>query len=524
MKEKPTLFSKEEEVLTKAVHALEQFKDQDTPLKKEYERLLKDYKKLFRQTKLLIKMSDLQQNQLTNQTEGLRFNNIELQTKAEKAEEAVRASEKKLAQFLEAVSVGVFVVDTNGKPYYANQKAQLVFGKGIVQSTTAEELPLFCQAYIAGTTQLYPQERQPIVQALKGKISSVDDIEIHQDDQILPIEVWGTPIFDEQGNIAYAIAVFQDITERKKAESERERFTTELFQLNKAYERFVPRQFLSLLDKKNITDVRLGDQVEKKMSILFADIRGFTSLSERMTPKDNFAFINAYLSYLEPVIEEHYGFIDKYIGDAIMALFPTNADDAVQAGITMQKRLAEYNQTRGSSDRPVIKIGIGIHTGMLMLGTVGCQNRMDGTVISDAVNLASRIEDLTKIYGSILLITEKTYSDLAYPSQYAIRSIDRVKVKGKSMPVTVYEVFDGDPINVIELKKQSLMYLKHGLAHYRQKNFGHATLCFRQMLHIYADDKAAQIYLRRCEQFLKHGVPDNWESAEMLERVCLADE
>ena len=250
MKEKPTLFRKEEEVLTKAVQTLEQFKDQDAPLKKEYECLVKDYKKLFKQTKFLIKMSDQLQNQLTFQNEGLQSSNLELQTKAEKAEEAIRASEKKLAQFLEAVSVGVFVVDANGKPYYANQKAQQIFGKGIVQLPTIEGLPLFCQAYIAGTTQLYPQERQPIVQALKGKIVSVDDIELHQDNKIIPIEVWGTPIFDEHGNIAYAIAVFQDITERKKAETERERFTNELFQLNKAYERFVPYQFLSLLDKK----------------------------------------------------------------------------------------------------------------------------------------------------------------------------------------------------------------------------------------------------------------------------------
>ena len=453
MKEKPTLFRKEEEVLTKAVQTLEQFKDQDAPLKKEYECLVKDYKKLFKQTKFLIKMSDQLQNQLTFQNEGLQSSNLELQTKAEKAEEAIRASEKKLAQFLEAVSVGVFVVDANGKPYYANQKAQQIFGKGIVQLPTIEGLPLFCQAYIAGTTQLYPQERQPIVQALKGKIVSVDDIELHQDNKIIPIEVWGTPIFDEHGNIAYAIAVFQDITERKKAETERERFTNELFQLNKAYERFVPYQFLSLLDKKNITDVQLGDQIEKEMSILFADIRGFTSMSERMTPRDNFAFINAYLSSLEPAIEEYYGFIDKYIGDAIMALFPTNADDAVQAAVAMQKRLAEYNLTRGSPERPVIKIGIGIHTGRLMLGTVGCQNRMDGTVISDAVNLASRIEDMTKIYGATLLITEETYSHLNNASQYAIRGIDRVKVRGKTAPVTVFEVFEGEPLTVIELKK-----------------------------------------------------------------------
>lgn len=142
------------------------------------------------------------------------------------------------------------------------------------------------------------------------------------------------------------------------------------------------------------------------MSVLFANIRSFTSLSEKMTPADNFKFINAYLSRMQPVINQHHGFIDKYIGDAIMALFSGDADNAVQAGIAMLQKLAEYNQSRQRSGYVPIQIGIGINTGLLMLGTVGGEERMDGTVISDAVNRASRIEGMTKMYGATLLITE----------------------------------------------------------------------------------------------------------------------
>ncbi|MEK8016252.1 MAG: adenylate/guanylate cyclase domain-containing protein, partial [Candidatus Parabeggiatoa sp.] len=167
---------------------------------------------------------------------------------------------------------------------------------------------------------------------------------------------------------------------QKLAEAQKEK----LFQLNKAYERFVPHAFLSLLGKQSIIDINLGDQIETEMTIFFADIRGFTSISEQMTPQDNFDFINNYFGQMEPIIIQYQGIIDKYIGDAIMAVFPYSADDAISAAITMLKTLVKYNQILQRAGLPTLKIGIGIHTGPLMLGTIGGQKRMDGTVISDA--------------------------------------------------------------------------------------------------------------------------------------------
>ncbi|MDP5018948.1 MAG: AAA family ATPase, partial [Dolichospermum sp.] len=225
---------------------------------------------------------------------------------------------------------------------------------------------------------------------------------------------------------------------------ENARFYQKMAELNKAYERFVPRQFLQFLQKESIIDVRLGDQVQLEMSVLFSDIRDFTRMSEKMTPEENFKFINAYLSRMESAIIENQGFIDKYIGDAIMALFSGEADDAVQAGIAMLNRLNLYNQERINYGLEPIRNGIGINTGLLMLGTVGGNNRMDGTVISDAVNLASRIEGLTKEYGVSLLISQQTFQRLQKPENYAIRQVDKVKVKGKLETVTIYEVFDAD--------------------------------------------------------------------------------
>jgi len=272
-----------------------------------------------------------------------------------------------------------------------------------------------------------------------------------------------------------------------------------LSNLNIAYGRFVPHKFLQLLNKESIVDVSLGENVQQEMSILFSDIRDFTSLSEMMNPEDNFKFINAYLSRMESAIVENNGFIDKYIGDAIMALFSGNADDAVKAGITMLHRLSDYNQHRANSGNVPIKIGIGINTGSLMLGTVGGKNRMDGTVISDAVNLASRLESLTKSYGLSLLISQQTFLGLHDPNEYSIRFIEKVKVKGKSKAVTVFEVFDGDEPKIKEVKLATKTIFEEGLLLYQQHLMREAAQRFEEVLRINPMDTVAQIYLARCQ-------------------------
>jgi len=287
-----------------------------------------------------------------------------------------------------------------------------------------------------------------------------------------------------------------------------ERKVDEFTELNQAYERFVPREFISLLDKQAITEVQLGNQVEKEMTVLFSDIRGFTSLSESMTPQENFDFINSYLSRMEPIIGKHNGFIDKYIGDAIMALFP-NADDAVQGAIEMLLTLRQFNQEREAKGGIPVQIGIGLNTGVLMLGTVGGQNRMDGTVIADAVNLASRVEGLTKLYGTSLLITQQTYVKLSDPLHYHVRVIDNVQVKGKSEVVTVYEIFDADPPLQIELKERSLVSFEQGFVIYHTEDYLEAKRFFSKVLAVNAIDRAGEIYLRRCRQHLSMTMPES---------------
>lgn len=283
---------------------------------------------------------------------------------------------------------------------------------------------------------------------------------------------------------------------------ENSRLYDNLNALNVAYERFIPRQFINLLQKDSITEIELGHNIEQKMSVLFCDIRSFTTLSEQMTPADNFKFINAYLSRISPAIREYQGFIDKYIGDAIMALFTGKADNALKAAIKMLSILADYNMTRQRPERPPIKIGIGINTGNLMLGTVGEENRMDSTVISDAVNLASRIEGLTKNYGVELLITQQTLNDLENNQDYAIRFIDQVRVKGKSELITVYEVFNGDEQEIKQQKLDTKNLFEEALIYYHQGQILEAQnqllICEQEC----PQDSVVKIYLQRCQDLL----------------------
>ncbi len=288
----------------------------------------------------------------------------------------------------------------------------------------------------------------------------------------------------------------------------------QLAKISAAYARFVPHEILHFLGKESILDVNLGDQVQEEMTIMFTDVRSFTSLSERMTPKENFDFINSLLSNIGPIIREYGGFIDKYIGDAIMALFPGPVDDAVQAAIAMRKRLAVYNEERRANEQAPIEIGIGIHTGGLMLGTIGETQRMEGTVISDAVNTAARLEGLTKRYNVHLIISEDTLHRLADTGNYHYRILDRVQVKGRHKAVSVYAIFDGDAPEQNVLKRQTRQDFEQGWQFYHDKLFAKAYVYFNRVVEQDPGDKSAELYLKRASNFMSNGFVDAWDILE----------
>lgn len=303
--------------------------------------------------------------------------------------------------------------------------------------------------------------------------------------------VFGLGIVFDLGLLsALYLVIYREISHKQIAQQQ-------LIALNQAAFRFVPQELIKILNKDSIIDVDLGDYTEQEMSIMFSDIRDFTSISERISPQDNFNLINAYLSRMAPLINEHYGFIDKYIGDAIMALFSRSPDDAVQAAISMLESLNEYNKQRNEYGYIPLKIGIGINTGRLILGTVGYHEHIEGTVISDAVNLASRIEQLTKVYRVPLLISESTFLQLKHPQNYAIRLVDQVQVKGRSEIVKVYEVFNHDLVPELSAKLSNLSVFSEGVTLYHQQHFQEAFEAFKDCYHQNSNDSVVEVYLRR---------------------------
>lgn len=303
---------------------------------------------------------------------------------------------------------------------------------------------------------------------------------------------------------------FRDELRRKMAALEQEiaahRHTLDLLrQTENAYGRFVPHQLLRLLNAESILDLGLGEQTEITMTILFSDIRDFTHLSESMTPQQTFSFINSYLGEMEPVISRHGGIVDKYIGDAIMALFASGADQGLQSAIDMLVQLESYNVGRARADYLPVRIGIGLNTGIVMLGTIGGTQRMEGTVLSDAVNLASRLEETTKVYRTPLLISEHTLYALTDSSKYCIRFLDRIRVKGKNHPQSVYEVFDNDEPQTRTGKVATRTRFEEAVAYYHLKAVDKAIPLFDSCLQDVAGDIPAQIYLARCLDFQRTG-------------------
>lgn len=280
--------------------------------------------------------------------------------------------------------------------------------------------------------------------------------------------------------------------------------------------RFVPFEFLNFLDKKSITEISLGDQVYKEMTIFFSDIRSFTKLSESMSPNETFNFINSYLKRMGPLVRENKGFIDKYIGDSIMAIFPTNPDYALLAGIQIRKELVLYNQQRISYGYKPIGIGVGIHTGNLMLGTIGESQRMDTTVIADSVNLASRIEGLTKFFGVTTLITETTKSKLKNPDQFNMRFVGLVQVVGKEESVGIYEVFDGDDEKTFEFKKRTAPKFEQGMHYYIEGKLKESHKLFKELYLENILDKPSEVYLRKIKYLSKHGLPADWNGVDKM--------
>jgi class 3 adenylate cyclase len=280
--------------------------------------------------------------------------------------------------------------------------------------------------------------------------------------------------------------------------------------------RFVPFEFLKSLGRESLLDTQLGDQVYRHVTVMFLDIRKFTTLAELMTPEENFKFVNAFNARMGPIIKENQGFVNQYLGDGLMAIFLDNAADAMRAAVKLQKALQEYNLHRHKRNRKPIRFGLGVHTGPLIMGITGDEKRWEAATISDTVNTASRIESLTKYYKCRIMLSEQSYSEIENKEEFNIRSLGLVQVKGRQNAVRIFECFDGDSPEMIVHKMASIDHFNSGIRAYEAKSLRDSTKSFSQVLVANPDDETAQCFLGRISNLLTSEITAEWNGVDKM--------
>ncbi|HEV8084571.1 MAG TPA: adenylate/guanylate cyclase domain-containing protein [Chitinophagaceae bacterium] len=273
--------------------------------------------------------------------------------------------------------------------------------------------------------------------------------------------------------------------------------------------KFVPYEFIGALGHKVITDVKLGDQVEKIVTVLFSDIRDYTTLSEQMSPEENFKFVCTFNERMGPAIRKHNGFINQYLGDAIMAIFPGNASDALYAAIDMQKQVDELNLVRAANDQSAIRIGVGMHTGPLIMGITGDADRMDATTISDTVNTASRLETLTKHYKAGIILSDACLKHMPEKENFDLRYLGLVQLKGKHESLHIHECFSANSSEEINKKQKSLSTFNEGVNQYLNSAFDTAVKSFQAITEMHPEDQTAFFFLDTATKHLQNNDAKN---------------
>jgi adenylate cyclase len=328
------------------------------------------------------------------------------------------------------------------------------------------------------------------------------ELRLHGTDQV-SINLTAVPLTSVEGSSIGCMLVIEDITREKRVRGTMARFMSET----------VVDQLMSEGDS-------LLAGAAQDATILFSDIRGFTHLSEQLSARQMVGTLNNYFTEMVDVIFENGGTLDKFIGDAIMAVFgapfvtPEDPDNATKAAIEMLECLRTFNSARKGEAQPLLKIGIGISSGTVVAGTIGSIKRMDYTVIGDHVNLAARIESANKYYGTNILVSEHTVERLN--GNYRMREVDRVRVIGRDAPVALYEILDHHDEQSFPNVGVVLDAFAQGLKHYRQREWQAGAECFAGALQANPIDRPTQIFLGRCWRYMARPPDDTWSDINDL--------
>lgn len=308
------------------------------------------------------------------------------------------------------------------------------------------------------------------------------------------------PLTNPEGNVRGGLVVLEDISREKRMKTTMYRYMTP----------GVVEQVLALGEDA------LMEGERKQVTILFSDIRGYTTLTENLGATEVVSLLNRYFETMVEAVFNYEGTLDKFIGDALMAVFgaplpltENHAWMAVQSALDMRRRLKTFNQSRILSNQPQIHIGIGISSGEVVSGNIGSQKRMDYTVIGDGVNLSSRLESVTKEYGCDIVLSEYTYN--LCRDRIRVRELDKIRVKGKNQAVSIYELLGKADISLDDTTKTFLDLYQAGRRAYISRNFSQAITYFEQARYIQPTDRAVLAHLERSDNYLKNPPPEHWD-------------
>lgn len=412
----------------------------------------------------------------------------------------VKQQEQMQRDILRSLSNGVVSTDKTGLIIAANESAKRLLGLGsedrlegkLVTDVIAIKEGDFSKWYqdalhaadLKGRQQYYP-DRTLLSTSIKQhsinlSINTIADA-------------------SDQEQVRGALVVMEDISDEKRLKSTMYRYMTQE----------LAEELLKL------DDAKLGGD-RKEVSILFSDIRGYTTLTENLEAEEVVSMLNEYFESMVEAVFKHKGTLDKYIGDAIMAVFgsPLPLEDhawmAVQTSLEMRDRLHEFNQRRYAVDKPGIKIGIGINSDTVISGNIGSSKRMEFTAIGDGVNLGSRLESVSKQYGCDIIISHNTFK----PCQDYIwaRELDYIRVKGRNEPVAIYELLGLRSDSIESEKLQVIEHYHKGREYYLKRQFTFARAEFAKVLAADNHDKAAMLHLLRCQHWLQSPPTDSdWD-------------
>ena len=398
---------------------------------------------------------------------------------------------------LRSISDGILSLDAGDQILTVNEAALRIFKRSRDEVVKQPVSTLF-----TGANAWVVNHLEKVKQTGHREITVEKDLRLGEKETV-SVNLAINPLIDVNEERIGSMIVVEDITSEKRMKSMMARYMSPE----------VAEQLLAA------GEAVLGGK-DQTVSILFSDIRNFTTISEALGARETVSMLNAYFEQMVDVIVRHRGALDKFMGDAIMALFgvpfngPHDADDAVNAANAMFIALRDLNRMRWREGKEAIDIGVGVSTGVVVVGNIGSTKRMEYTVIGDSVNLASRLESATKFYGAKVLLSEFTWAELQHRG--LLREIDRLLVQGKHEPVAIYEAMDHFADGTFPNLLRTVTRYNEGIQHYRAREWKDARACFGEALALNPEDRPSRLYLERCEHFLETPPPPDWDGVWMM--------